>query len=44
MAIACSPATPAPMTSTVAGRIVPAAVISIGKKRGRALAAISTAL
>ena len=30
VAIACSPATPAPSTSTVAGRIVPAAVISIG--------------
>ena len=34
MAIACSPATPAPSTSTCAGGIVPAAVMSIGKKRG----------
>ena len=34
VAIACSPATPAPSTSTCAGGIVPAAVISIGKKRG----------
>ena len=33
MAIACRPATPAPSTSTLAGRTVPAAVVSIGKKR-----------
>ena len=43
MAIACSPATPAPSTSTWPGGIVPAAVISIGKKRGLLGAAISTA-
>ena len=34
MAIAWRPATPAPSTSTLAGRTVPAAVVSIGKKRG----------
>src|SRR5579884_1137726 len=44
VAIACSPATPAPSTSTVAGRIVPAAVISIGKNRPISVAAINTAL
>ena len=44
VAIACSPATPAPSTSTFAGGIVPAAVISIGKKRGSRSAAISAAL
>ena len=43
VAIACSPATPAPSTSTLAGRIVPAAVVSIGKKRGSSCAAISAA-
>ena len=43
VAIACSPATPAPSTSTWAGGIVPAAVISIGKKRPCSDAAISTA-
>ena len=37
VAIACSPATPAPSTSTFAGGIVPAAVVSIGKKRGSVL-------
>ena len=44
MAIACSPATPAPRTSTRAGASVPAAVTSIGKKRGAVFAASSTAL
>ena len=43
VAIACSPATPAPSTSTWAGGIVPAAVISIGKNRPCSSAAISTA-
>ena len=38
------PATPAPITSTRAGVIVPAAVVSIGKIRGSVSAAISTAL
>ncbi len=42
--MACSPATPAPSTSTFAGGIVPAAVISIGKNFGSASAASSTAL
>ena len=40
----CSPATPAPSTSTRAGRAVPAAVTSIGKYRAYASAATSTAL
>ena len=44
VAIACKPATPAPSTSTFAGATVPAAVISIGKKRGSRSAATSTAL
>ena len=35
VAIACSPATPAPMISAFAGGIVPAAVVSIGKNFGR---------
>ena len=43
VAIACSPATPAPSTSTCAGGTVPAAVMNIGKKRGSSVAAISTA-
>ena len=43
VAIACSPATPAPSTSTFAGRTVPAAVVSIGKKRGSSWAAIRAA-
>ncbi len=43
VAIACRPATPAPSTSTWAGGIVPAAVISIGKKRGISSAAMITA-
>ena len=33
MAIACSPATPAPRTTTSAGGTVPAAVMLSGKKR-----------
>src|SRR5690606_35945675 len=44
VAIACNPATPEPITSTFAGGTVPAAVINIGKKRGRLAAAKSTAL
>src|SRR5581483_6912010 len=44
VAIACSPATPAPRTRIFAGGIVPAAVISIGKKRGRRSAAMRAAL
>src|SRR5690554_6715476 len=44
VAIACNPATPAPITSTFAGGTVPAAVINIGKKRGRVAAAKSAAL
>src|SRR5205807_3875227 len=44
VAIACSPATPAPSTSTRAGVSVPAAVTSIGKNRPAAAAASSTAL
>ena len=43
VAIACSPATPAPSTSTFAGRTVPAAVVSIGKNLGSSWAAISAA-
>jgi hypothetical protein len=43
VAIACSPATPAPSTSTWAGGTVPAAVMNIGKKRSSSVAAISTA-
>ena len=44
VAIACRPATPAPSTSARAGAIVPAAVVSIGRNRGRCSAASSTAL
>jgi NAD(P) transhydrogenase subunit alpha len=44
VAIACRPATPAPITSTFAGGTVPAAVISIGKKRGSCSAASSAPL
>jgi hypothetical protein len=43
VAMACSPATPAPSTSTWAGGTVPAAVMNIGKKRSSSVAAISTA-
>ena len=42
--MACSPATPAPMTNTRAGVSVPPAVIIMGNIRGSAAAAISTAL
>ena len=41
--MACKPATPAPITSTFAGRIVPAAVVNIGKNRGDNCAAINAA-
>jgi len=44
VAIACRPATPAPITSTTAGRMVPAAVVSIGRNLSSALAASSAAL
>ena len=44
VAIAWSPATPAPSTSTFAGAIVPAAVVSIGRNFGSRSAAISAAL
>src|SRR5712691_10327210 len=43
VAIAWSPATPAPRTSALAGGTVPAAVVSIGRKRGSRSAAISIA-
>ncbi len=42
--MACRPATPAPSTSTLAGRAVPAAVISSGKNRPNAPAATTAAL
>ena len=44
VAIACSPATPTPSTTTRAALIVPAAVISIGNRRWYLSAAIITAL
>jgi len=44
MAIACSPATPAPKISTRDGLIVPAADMNIGKNLGNNDAASSTAL
>ena len=44
VAIACRPATPAPMTNTRAGATVPAAVIIIGKNLPSRPAAIRTAL
>ena len=44
VAIAWSPATPAPITSTRAGGSVPAAVMSIGKNFGSLSADMSTAL
>ena len=44
VASACSPATPAPITSTRAGLTVPAAVIIRGNIRGSSAAASSTAL
>ncbi len=39
VAMAWSPATPAPSTTTLAGGTVPAAVMNSGKKRGRRIAA-----
>jgi len=42
--IACSPATPAPRTSTRAAFTVPAAVMSMGMKRPYSFAATITAL
>ncbi len=44
VAIACRPATPAPITSARTGAIVPAAVMSMGKRRGTRSAARTTAL
>ena len=44
VAMACSPATPAPSTSTVAGVTVPAAVMSSGNILPIRSAAMSTAL
>ncbi len=43
VATACSPATPAPRTSTLAGGTVPAAVVIIPKKRPDSRAAIRVA-
>ncbi len=43
VAIAWSPATPAPSTMTFAGATVPAAVVIIGKKRPASRAARSVA-
>ena len=39
----CSPATPTPITSTLAGGTVPAAVMNIGKNLARCSAAVSPA-
>ena len=44
VAMACRPATPAPMTSTRVGATVPAAVIIIGKSLPILSAAMRTAL
>ena len=44
VAMACRPATPAPMTNTRAGAMVPAAVIIIGMARPNSAQASSTAL
>ncbi len=44
VAIAWRPATPAPSTSALAGRIVPAAVVNMGRNLGRCPAAMRTAL
>ncbi len=41
--MACNPATPAPITNTLAGVIVPAAVVIIGNIFGSAVAANKTA-
>ena len=43
VAIACRPATPAPMTKTLAAGTVPAAVIIIGMARSNSCAASITA-
>ncbi len=43
VAIACRPATPAPMTKTLAAGTVPAAVIIIGSARPNSAAASITA-
>ena len=43
VAIACKPATPTPTTNTLAGEIVPAAVIIIGKDLDSVLDASMTA-
>ena len=43
LAMACNPATPAPTTNTLAGVIVPAAVVIIGNILGSVVAASSTA-
>ena len=43
VAMACRPATPAPMMKTFAAGTVPAAVISIGKPRSKVAAASITA-
>ena len=42
VAMACRPATPAPITNTFAGFSVPAGVIIIDRMRGRRAAASST--
>jgi hypothetical protein len=44
VAMACKPATPAPITSTCAGRMVPAAVVNMGRNLSKVFAAINTAL
>src|SRR6266850_5878512 len=44
VAIACKPATPAPMTKTFDGARVPAAVVSMGSNLGSSAAPSSTAL
>ena len=44
VAIACSPTTPMPITSTFAALIVPMAVPIVGMNLGNRLAAISTPL
>ena len=44
MAIDCRPATPTPITSTLAGGTVPAAVMNMGKNLARCSAAVSPAL
>ena len=44
VAIACKPATPAPSINILAGAILPAAVMNIGKYRLYSAAAVNTAL